>query len=67
MPADQGLRFSWGYAACPDLSEQRKVLDLLDGGRTIGVRLTESDNLDPEHSTAALIVHHPDVTYFSVR
>jgi 5-methyltetrahydrofolate--homocysteine methyltransferase len=66
-PADQGLRFSWGYAACPDLTEQRKVLALLDAERSIGLRLTESDNLDPEHSTAALIVHHPDVKYFSVR
>jgi 5-methyltetrahydrofolate--homocysteine methyltransferase len=67
IPAEQGLRFSWGYAACPDLSEQRKVLGLLDADQSIGLRLTESDNLDPEHSTAALIVHHPDVKYFSVR
>ncbi|GAC1324412.1 MAG: hypothetical protein NVSMB2_22500 [Chloroflexota bacterium] len=62
----RGLRFSWGYAACPDLAEQRKVLQLLDAEREIGLRLTLSDTFDPEHSTAALIVHHPQATYFSV-
>ena len=33
----------------------------------IGVRLTAGYQLDPEASTAALIVHHPDAKYFSVR
>lgn len=66
VPPTQGLRFSWGYAACPDLSEQRKVLQLLDAEREIGLRLTLSDTFDPEHSTAALIIHHPRATYFSV-
>jgi cobalamin-dependent methionine synthase I len=31
------------------------------------LRLSASDNLDPEHSTMAMIVHHPDVAYFAVR
>jgi 5-methyltetrahydrofolate--homocysteine methyltransferase len=67
LPSSQGLRYSWGYAACPDLDEQRKVLPLLDAADAIGLTLTESSNLDPEHSTAALVVHHPDAKYFSVR
>ena len=29
LAGEPGLRFSWGYAACPDLEEQRKVLPLL--------------------------------------
>jgi 5-methyltetrahydrofolate--homocysteine methyltransferase len=33
----------------------------------IGVGLTEAFQLVPEASTAALIVHHPDAKYFSVR
>jgi 5-methyltetrahydrofolate--homocysteine methyltransferase len=64
---NQGLRFSWGYAACPDLAEQRKALSLLEAEARIELRLSESDTLNPEHSTAALIVHHPDATYFAVR
>ena len=58
---------SWGYGACPDLHEQRKVLPLLQAEQRIGLRLTESDMLDPEHSTVAIVVHHPQATYFSVR
>jgi 5-methyltetrahydrofolate--homocysteine methyltransferase len=67
MPENQGLRFSWGYAACPDLEEQRKVLPLLRAEAEIGLTLSLSNNLDPEHSTAAIVLHHPEAKYFSVR
>jgi 5-methyltetrahydrofolate--homocysteine methyltransferase len=67
LAADRGLRFSWGYAACPDLDEQRKVMPLLRADTEIGLRLTESDTLSPEHSTVAIVVHHPEAKYFSVR
>jgi 5-methyltetrahydrofolate--homocysteine methyltransferase len=67
LPESQGLRFSWGYPACPDLDEQRKVLPLLNAESSIGLTLSLSGNLDPEHSTAALIVHHPEAKYFAVR
>jgi 5-methyltetrahydrofolate--homocysteine methyltransferase len=67
LPQSQGLRFSWGYAACPDLEEQRKVLPLLQAESEIGLTLTLSGNLDPEHSTAAIVLHHPEAKYFSVR
>jgi 5-methyltetrahydrofolate--homocysteine methyltransferase len=67
LATEQGLRFSWGYAACPDLDEQRKVLPLLRTSEQIGLTLTQSDNLDPEHSTVAIVVHHPEAKYFSVR
>jgi 5-methyltetrahydrofolate--homocysteine methyltransferase len=32
---------------------------------TIGVGLTSAFQLDPEQSTAALVVHHPAAKYFS--
>jgi len=67
LPSGQGLRFSWGYPACPDLEEQRKVLPLLMAESEIGLTLSLSGNLDPEHSTAALVVHHPEAKYFAVR
>jgi 5-methyltetrahydrofolate--homocysteine methyltransferase len=67
VPDNQGLRYSWGYQACPDLSQQRIVLDLLDAEARIGLRLSESNHLDPEHSTAAMVVHHPEAKYFAVR
>jgi 5-methyltetrahydrofolate--homocysteine methyltransferase len=67
LPDHQGLRFSWGYQACPDLAEQRKVLALLRADAEIGLQLTESDTLAPEHSTVAIIVHHHEAKYFAVR
>ncbi|HEV7666647.1 MAG TPA: homocysteine S-methyltransferase family protein [Chloroflexota bacterium] len=67
LAANQGLRFSWGYAACPDLAEQQKVLPLLHAQEEIGLTLSLSNNLDPEHSTAAIVLHHPEAKYFAVR
>jgi 5-methyltetrahydrofolate--homocysteine methyltransferase len=60
-----GSRFSFGYPACPNLEDQAKLFELLDPTR-IGVELTEEFQLDPEQSTSAIIVHHPEAKYFSV-
>ncbi|HMQ04279.1 MAG TPA: homocysteine S-methyltransferase family protein [Pyrinomonadaceae bacterium] len=61
----RGSRYSFGYPACPDLEDQAKVFELLDPSR-IGVELTEEFQLDPEQSTSAIIVHHPDAKYFNI-
>jgi 5-methyltetrahydrofolate--homocysteine methyltransferase len=61
----QGSRFSFGYPACPDLEDQAKLFQLLEPHR-IDVELTEEFQLDPEQSTSAIIVHHPDAKYFSI-
>ncbi len=61
----QGSRYSFGYPACPNLEDQVKLFSLLDGER-IGVHLTDEFSLDPEQSTNAIIVHHPDARYFNV-
>jgi 5-methyltetrahydrofolate--homocysteine methyltransferase len=62
----RGLRFSWGYLACPDLDEQTKLFQIMPVTDQIGVTLTESYQFVPEQSTAALVVHHPQAKYFSV-
>ena len=61
----QGSRFSFGYPACPNLEDQAKLFELLDPSR-IEVELTEEFQLDPEQSTSAIIVHHPEAKYFSI-
>lgn len=61
-----GERFSFGYPACPDLSQRVGVAALLDPS-LIGVSLSDQWQLHPEQSTDALIVHHPQAHYFSVR
>jgi len=60
----RGGRYSFGYPACPDLSDQTKLFALLHPEETIGVRLTTGYQLDPEQSTSAIVVHHPSAKYF---
>jgi 5-methyltetrahydrofolate--homocysteine methyltransferase len=62
----RGLRYSWGYGACPDVLQHEIVFDLLPAREALGLDLTEAGALVPELSTAALIVHHPRARYFSV-
>jgi 5-methyltetrahydrofolate--homocysteine methyltransferase len=62
----QGSRYSFGYPACPNLEDQAKIFELLEPEKNIGVRLTEGFHLEPEQSTNALIVHHPQAKYFVV-
>ncbi|MCZ7529152.1 MAG: methionine synthase [Acidimicrobiia bacterium] len=59
----RGSRYSWGYPACPDLDDQAKVAELLEIDR-IGVAVTEEFHLEPEQSTSAIIVPHPEAKYF---
>ncbi|HZG65216.1 MAG TPA: dihydropteroate synthase, partial [Herpetosiphonaceae bacterium] len=61
----RGKRYSWGYPACPDLDEHAKLFQILPAGE-IGVSLTSAFQLVPEQSTAAIVVHHPQATYFSI-
>jgi len=60
---DQGLRYSFGYPACPELSDQEKLYRLLKP-EEIGLGLTEAWQMTPEQSTSALIFHHPQCSYF---
>lgn len=61
----QGSRYSFGYPACPNLEDQRKLFQLLPADK-IGVKLSETFQMVPEQSTSAIIVHHPQARYFSV-
>ena len=61
----QGSRYSFGYPACPNIADQTKLFELLDPSR-IDVDLTDEFMLDPEQSTSAIIVHHPEAKYFNI-
>jgi 5-methyltetrahydrofolate--homocysteine methyltransferase len=63
--ADQGKRYSWGYPSCPDLTQHELVDRLLDAGAA-GIRITEGYQFDPEQTTAALVIPHPDARYFAL-
>lgn len=62
----RGSRYSFGYPACPNLEDQAKLFDLLKP-EEIGIELTEEFMLNPEQSTSAIVIHHPDAKYFNVR
>ncbi len=61
----QGARYSPGYPACPDLELNRKIFNLLNP-EEFGITLSETYQINPEQSTCAIVVHHPQATYFSV-
>ncbi|MDP9453575.1 MAG: methionine synthase [Actinomycetota bacterium] len=64
----RGGRYSWGYPACPDLEDNVKVFDLLDGAR-LGLEVSEETGYQyqPEQTTSAIICHHPQAKYFVAR
>jgi len=66
LPEGQGKRYSWGYPAIPDLEDHEKVFRLLPAGDALGMELSPAYQLIPEQSTAAIVVHHPAATYFTV-
>jgi 5-methyltetrahydrofolate--homocysteine methyltransferase len=61
----RGSRYSFGYPACPNLADQRQLLQLLHA-EEVGIGLSEEDQLDPEQSTSAIVVTHKQAKYFSV-
>ncbi|MDH3591060.1 MAG: methionine synthase, partial [Planctomycetota bacterium] len=61
----RGKRYSFGYPACPDLSLQARLFELLEPG-DIGVSLTDEFMMEPEASVSALVFHHPQARYFAV-
>ena len=65
LPHERGKRYSWGYGACPDLSQHAIAFGVLDAQNRIGVQLTEAFQIIPEQSTAAIVMHHPRASYFN--
>jgi 5-methyltetrahydrofolate--homocysteine methyltransferase len=60
----RGGRYSFGYPACPEMSDQDKLFRLLRPDR-IGCTLTDNWQIVPEQSTSAIIAHHPEAKYFN--
>jgi len=61
----EGCRYSFGYAACPDLESNRPLFDLLKP-EEFGIELSETFQIHPEQSTSALVVYHPSATYYNL-
>jgi len=61
----QGQRFSFGYPACPDLEDQKKLFRLISP-EDVGIELTEGFMMEPEASVTAIVFAHPEARYFNV-
>jgi 5-methyltetrahydrofolate--homocysteine methyltransferase len=60
----RGSRYSFGYPACPNVADSRPQLHWL-GAERIGLTMDDSDQLEPEQSTTALVALHSRARYFS--
>jgi len=65
MKQYQGARYSFGYAACPDLELNRVLFDLLEPEK-YGIELSETFQIHPEQSTSALVVYNPEAMYYNI-
>jgi len=58
-----GRRYSFGYAGMPSLEEQKKLFELMGVEERLNISLTSGFQMDPEHSTMGIFVHHPQAQY----
>ncbi|AKT43151.1 methionine synthase [Chondromyces crocatus] len=61
----RGIRPAFGYPACPDHTEKRKLFGLLDAG-AVGIELTENFAMLPAASVSGIYLAHPQARYFNV-
>jgi 5-methyltetrahydrofolate--homocysteine methyltransferase len=61
----RGIRPAFGYPACPDHTEKRKLFDLL-GAEEVGIELTETFAMTPAAAVSGIYLAHPQARYFSV-
>ncbi len=62
----RGIRPAFGYPACPDHTEKRKLFELLGAENAAGVSLTESFAMSPAAAVSGIYLAHPLARYFSV-
>ena len=65
MKQYQGCRYSPGYAACPDLAQNRQIFDLLKP-EDFDIELSETYQIHPEQSTVAIVVPNKKANYFNI-
>jgi 5-methyltetrahydrofolate--homocysteine methyltransferase len=62
----QGIRPAPGYPACPEHTEKRTILTLLEAERRAGIQLTESCAMLPTAAVSGMMFWHPGAEYFGV-
>ena len=62
----RGIRPAAGYPACPDHTEKRGLMALLNAEESVGIHLTENCAMTPASSVSGLYFGHPEARYFAV-
>jgi 5-methyltetrahydrofolate--homocysteine methyltransferase len=62
----RGIRPAAGYPACPDHTEKRGLMALLNAEESVGIQLTENCAMTPASSVSGLYFGHPEARYFAV-
>lgn len=62
----RGCRYAFGYPACPDLSMQQQLSQILDTKR-ISISYTESWQMIPELSVAGFIIFNTYARWFNIK
>lgn len=62
----EGIRPAPGYPACPDHTEKKRLFELLDAEKQIGIKLTESYAMYPASAVSGFYFSHPESTYFAL-
>lgn len=61
-----GIRPAPGYPACPDHTEKKRLFELLDAEKQIGIQLTESYAMYPASAVSGFYFSHSESTYFGL-
>ena len=61
----RGIRPAFGYPACPDHTEKRKLFELLEA-ESVGLSLTSACAMTPAASVSGLYLANPRARYFMV-
>ena len=67
LKKNQSRRYSWGYEPIPDLAQHKTLFELIPAREKLGMDLTSANQLIPEQSTAAMVIHHEQARYFRIR
>lgn len=62
----QGIRPAPGYPACPEHTEKKKIWQLLDTEKRIGMQLTSSYAMWPGAAVSGWYFSHPEAKYYAV-
>jgi len=62
----QGIRPAPGYPACPEHTEKRTILGLLEAEARAGIHLTESCAMLPTAAVSGMYFWHPGAEYFGL-